>query len=54
MEITISDMPHDGCRKTVPLNVGLRLDYALGKRWSLRAESGTTSGAGLFYRFAWD
>ncbi|MEX2239892.1 MAG: translocation/assembly module TamB domain-containing protein [Burkholderiales bacterium] len=32
----------------------LKLDYALGKRWSLRAESGTTSGGGLFYRFSWD
>jgi translocation and assembly module TamB len=32
----------------------VKLDYALGKRWSLRAESGTTSGAGLFYRFSWD
>jgi translocation and assembly module TamB len=32
----------------------VELDYALGKRWSLRAESGTTSGAGLFYRFSWD
>jgi translocation and assembly module TamB len=32
----------------------VKLDYALGKRWSLRAESGTSSGAGLFYRFSWD
>jgi translocation and assembly module TamB len=32
----------------------LKLDYALGRRWSLRAESGTTSGGGLFYRFSWD
>jgi translocation and assembly module TamB len=32
----------------------VKLDYALGRRWSLRAESGTTSGAGLFYRFSWD
>ncbi len=32
----------------------VKLDYALGKRWSLRAESGSTSGAGLFYRFSWD
>jgi len=32
----------------------VKLDYALGRRWSLRAEAGTTSGAGLFYRFAWD
>jgi len=32
----------------------VKLDYALGQHWSLRAESGTTSGAGLFYRFSWD
>ncbi|MDH3319727.1 MAG: translocation/assembly module TamB domain-containing protein [Betaproteobacteria bacterium] len=32
----------------------VKLDYALGRHWSLRAESGTTSGAGLFYRFSWD
>jgi autotransporter translocation and assembly factor TamB len=32
----------------------VKLDYVLGRRWSLRAETGTTSGAGLFYRFAWD
>jgi translocation and assembly module TamB len=32
----------------------VKLDYALGPRWSVRGEAGTTSGAGLFYRFAWD
>jgi translocation and assembly module TamB len=33
----------------------VKLDYSLGRRWSLRAETGTsTSGAGLFYRFSWD
>ena len=33
----------------------VKLDYALGQRWSLRAESGTeTSAWGLFYRFSWD
>jgi len=32
----------------------VKLDYALGRHWSVRAESGTTSGAGLFYRFSWD
>lgn len=33
----------------------VKLEYALGRRWSLRAESGTeTSAWGLFYRFAWD
>jgi translocation and assembly module TamB len=32
----------------------VKLDYALGRHWSLRAESGTTSGAGLFYRFSWE
>ena len=32
----------------------VKLDYVLGRRWSLRAETGTTSGAGLFYRFSWD
>lgn len=32
----------------------VKLDYSLGRHWSLRAESGTTSGAGLFYRFSWD
>ncbi|HJS36571.1 MAG TPA: translocation/assembly module TamB domain-containing protein, partial [Burkholderiales bacterium] len=32
----------------------VKLDYALGRRWSVRGEAGTTSGAGLFYRFSWD
>lgn len=33
----------------------VKLDYALGQRWSLRAETGSTTSAwGLFYRFSWD
>ncbi|HEX9184223.1 MAG TPA: translocation/assembly module TamB domain-containing protein [Burkholderiales bacterium] len=32
----------------------IKLDYALGPRWSVRGEAGTSSGGGLFYRFAWD
>lgn len=32
----------------------LKLDYALGRRWTLRAETGTSSGGGLFYRYSWD
>lgn len=38
----------------------VKLDYALGRNWSVRAEAGsttagnTTSGWGLFYRFSWD
>ncbi|HEX7055452.1 MAG TPA: translocation/assembly module TamB domain-containing protein [Burkholderiales bacterium] len=32
----------------------VKLDYSLGRRWSLRAETGTSSGGGLFYRFSWD
>jgi len=38
----------------------VKLDYALSQRWSLRAETGSstagtpTSGWGLFYRFSWD
>jgi translocation and assembly module TamB len=32
----------------------VKLDYSLSRRWSLRAETGTTSGGGLFYRFSWD
>ena len=38
----------------------VKLDYALSRRWSLRAETGSsttgssTSGWGLFYRFSWD
>ena len=30
------------------------LDYSLSRRWSVRAETGTSSGGGLFYRFSWD
>jgi len=32
----------------------VKLDYSLSRHWSLRAETGTSSGAGLFYRFSWD
>ncbi|HVL37278.1 MAG TPA: translocation/assembly module TamB domain-containing protein [Burkholderiales bacterium] len=32
----------------------VKLDYALTQRVSVRAETGTTSGIGLFYRFSWD
>lgn len=38
----------------------VKLDYALSQRWSVRAETGSTStgsatsGWGLFYRFSWD
>ena len=32
----------------------VKLDYALGRRWTLRAETGSASGGGLFYRYAWD
>jgi translocation and assembly module TamB len=38
----------------------VKLDYALSRRWSLRAETGSsttgssTSGWGIFYRFSWD
>jgi translocation and assembly module TamB len=32
----------------------LKLDYALGRRWTLRAETGSSSGGGLFYRYSWD
>ncbi|HZM36064.1 MAG TPA: translocation/assembly module TamB domain-containing protein [Burkholderiales bacterium] len=38
----------------------VKLDYALGQNWSVRAEAGTNtagtarSGGGLFYRFSWD
>jgi translocation and assembly module TamB len=32
----------------------VKLDYALGRRWTLRAETGSTSGGGLFYRYSWD
>lgn len=32
----------------------VKLDFSLGRRWSLRAETGSSSGAGLYYRFSWD
>ena len=32
----------------------IKLDYALGRRWTVRAETGTSSGGGLFYRYSWD
>jgi translocation and assembly module TamB len=32
----------------------VKLDFALSQRWSARAETGTSSGVGLFYRFSWD
>jgi translocation and assembly module TamB len=32
----------------------IKLDCALGRRWTLRAETGTSSGGGLFYRYSWD
>ena len=32
----------------------LKLDYALGRRWTLRAETGSSSGGGLYYRYSWD
>jgi translocation and assembly module TamB len=32
----------------------IKLDYALGRRWTLRAETGSSSGGGLFYRYSWD
>jgi hypothetical protein len=32
----------------------VRLDYSLTRRISLRAETSTTTGFGVFYRFAWD
>jgi translocation and assembly module TamB len=32
----------------------IKLDYALGRRWTLRAETGTSSGGGLYYRYSWD
>ena len=32
----------------------VKLDYALGRRWTLRAETGSSSGGGLFYRYSWD
>ena len=38
---------------TVASNL-VKLDYSLGRRWSARVETGTSSGGGLFYRFSWD
>jgi translocation and assembly module TamB len=32
----------------------VKLDYALTRRVSLRAETGTSTGLGVFYRLAWD
>ena len=32
----------------------VKLDLALTERWSVRAETGTSSGVGMFYRFSWD
>ena len=32
----------------------VKMDYSLSRRWSLRAETGTSSGGGIFYRFSWD
>ena len=32
----------------------IKLDYALGRRWTLRAETGSSSGGGVFYRYSWD
>jgi translocation and assembly module TamB len=32
----------------------VKLDFSLTKRLSVRAETGTSSGLGLFYRFSWD
>lgn len=32
----------------------VKLDLALSQRWSVRAETGTSSGLGLVYRFSWD
>jgi translocation and assembly module TamB len=32
----------------------VKLDYALTQRLSLRGQTGTTSGAGIFYRYSWD
>jgi len=32
----------------------VKLDYSLTQRVSLRGQTGTTSGVGVFYRFSWD
>ena len=38
---------------TVASNL-VKMDYSLSRRWSLRAETGTSSGGGVFYRYSWD
>lgn len=38
---------------TVASNL-VKLDYSFSRRWSVRAQTGTSSGGGLFYRFSWD
>ena len=32
----------------------VKLDYSLTQRVSLRGQTGTTSGVGVFYRYSWD
>jgi translocation and assembly module TamB len=32
----------------------VKLDYALTQRLAVRAETGTSSGLGLIFRFSWD
>jgi len=32
----------------------VKLDFSLTQRLAVRAETGTSSGLGLFYRFSWD
>ena len=32
----------------------VKLDYSLTQRISVRGQTGTTSGVGLFYRYSWD
>ena len=32
----------------------VKVDYALTQRMSLRGQTGTSSGGGLFYRYSWD
>jgi translocation and assembly module TamB len=32
----------------------VKLDFSLTQRFAVRAETGTSSGLGLFYRFSWD
>ncbi len=38
---------------TVATNL-IKLDYSLTQRFSVRAETGTASGLGIFYRYSWD